>query len=338
MITLRRPAPASARQLDPVVSVVVPTFRRDDMLLRLLERLAKQRLPADDFEIIVVDDARSDTTPAAVAAFAGEHPGLHVRALPGASHGPATARNIGWRAARGDVIAFIDDDAYPSDRAWLAEGLRALSFPGVDAAVGRVVVPADDPPTDFQRNVRRLETAAFVTCNAFVRRSALERVGGFDERFTAPYREDSDLEFRIRDTSGRIVRTSDAVVVHPAPRGTFAVSLKLQRYSMHNALLYRKHRARFRREIEPAPPLHYYAIVASTCVAVLAAVTGRRRVAFASAVVAAALDGRFFIRRVRGSSCDPRHLADMALTSLLIPWLSIYWRLRGALRYRVLFF
>jgi GT2 family glycosyltransferase len=200
------------------------------------------------------------------------------------------------------------------------------------------VVPTDEPPTDFQRNVKRLEEATFLTCNAFVRRSALERIGGFDERFRLPYREDSDLQFGLEAEGGRIVRNPNAVVVHPAPRGSFGVSVRLQRNSMYNALLYKKHRARFRRDVERLPPLRYYGMLASLSAAAPAAILGFPVLAGGLALAGLALYAQFAWKRISGSSREPRHIADMLLTSALIPPLSVYWRLRGALQFRVIYF
>lgn len=321
-------------QLD--VSVVIPTFRRDDSLKRLIELLIDQDLARERFEIVVVDDARSESTPELVAGLAAAHPEIALRLVPGRGRGPATARNLGWRAARGRIIAFIDDDAYPADDRWLKEGLSAFADVSVVALRGGVRVPVDDPPTDFQRNVKGLEQGSFVTCNAFVRRDALVRIGGFDERFLVPYREDSDLEFRLEET-GTVLRDQRPLVIHPAPPGGFAVSLRLQRYSQYNALLYKKHPERYRREIQRLPPMHYYAIVASFMAALLALLGRHRHRAAAFALMWAALQGRFFVRRAHGTSHRPRHLLDLAYTSLLIPPLSLYWRLRGAVRFRVLF-
>jgi GT2 family glycosyltransferase len=319
------------------VSVVVPTYRRDDTLLRCLETLARQDFPSDRFEVIVVDDARSATTPRAVGGFASRHSGLDVRVLPGMCQGPAAARNVGWRAARGTVIAFIDDDAYPAGDGWLREGVSSFEDSRIAGVDGPVRVPADDPPTDFQRNVMGLERGTFITCNAFYRRSWLERVGGFDEEFRAPFREDSDLQYRVEAAGGVLVRNPRALVIHPAAPGRFAVSLRLQRYSQYNALMYKKHPARYRRDLEPRPPLHYYAIAGSALVGIGTLLAGRPKIAALPALIWAALSGRFFLRRARGTSHQPRHLADLALTSVVIPWLSIYYRLRGAVRYRVLF-
>src|SRR5207248_10211948 len=98
------------------------------------------------------------------------------------AHGPAAARNAGWRAARGEVIAFTDDDTVP-DPGWLRAGVAALE--SADAAWGRIRVPLALPPTDYERNEAGLEAAEFATANAFCRRAVLEAVGGFDVGFTA---------------------------------------------------------------------------------------------------------------------------------------------------------
>src|SRR5690606_30571680 len=110
-------------------------------------------------------------------------------------HGPAAARNVGWRAARCEVVAFTDDDCIP-DPGWLAAGTRAVEQ-GFAAATGRVVVPLPDAPTDYERDAAGLARAEFVTANCFCRRSVLEALGGFDERFSAAWREDSDLHFAL---------------------------------------------------------------------------------------------------------------------------------------------
>jgi glycosyltransferase involved in cell wall biosynthesis len=321
----------------PLVSIVIPTFKRDESLKRLLERLTAQQFRPEQFEIIVVDDARSRSTPAAVAEVAARHPEIAISSLPGRSRGPATARNIGWRAAHGEIIAFIDDDAYPRNDRWLCEGCAPFADPTVAGVGGAVQVPVDEPPTDFQRNVKGLESGSFITCNAFYRREALARVNGFDERFLLPYREDSDLQYRVQAGDGRLVCNPNALVIHPAPPGRFAVSLRLQRYSLYNALIYKKHRRRYRAELEPHPPLHYYAVLGSGVMALVALLRGRTAIGAFSGVVWALLEWRFFSRRVRGTSHRPLHLLDMALTSLLIPPLSVYWRLRGAVRFRVPF-
>ena len=121
-------------------------------MLRCLEALAAQDMPEDRFEIIVVDDGSTESVPALVAAFGARQPDLRIRALPGHGRGPATARNVGWRAASGRVIAFIDDDAYPADERWLLEGIRPFTDEHVAGVAGVVHVPVDDPPTGSAMN------------------------------------------------------------------------------------------------------------------------------------------------------------------------------------------
>jgi glycosyltransferase involved in cell wall biosynthesis len=319
------------------VSVVVATYKRDDLLRRCLEVVASQDLANDRYEVIVVDDAQGSTAAAVVADVASQNPGLRMLCVPGRSRGPATARNIGWRAAVGDVIAFTDDDAFAGDTVWLRRGLGHFKDASVNAVGGRVIVPAGDPPTDFQRNVKALERGEFLTCNAFYRRTALERVDGFDERFTVPFREDSDLQYRVDALGGRMVKDNELLVVHPAPTGRFATSLRLQRYSLFNALMYKKHRERYRRDLQAWPPLHYYAIVGLALIAVAGLLAGLAWVVAGAGFGWLLLEARFFFHRIEGVSHQPQHILDMAYTSLLIPPLSVYWRLRGAWQFRVLF-
>jgi cellulose synthase/poly-beta-1,6-N-acetylglucosamine synthase-like glycosyltransferase len=94
----------------------------------------------------------------------------------------------------GEIVAFTDDDTVPA-RDWLCSGLQAFAD-NVDGVAGRIIVPLPEAPTDFERNMAGLERAEFATANCFYRRSALAAVGGFDERFTAPWREDADLSSR----------------------------------------------------------------------------------------------------------------------------------------------
>jgi hypothetical protein len=115
------------------------------------------------------------------------------------------------------------------------------------------------------------------------------------------------------------------------------VSLSQQRKSAFEALLYRKHPALYRERIASGPPLAYYASTAAAVAGVVGALTQFPLVANACALVWLALTLRFFLLRVRGRSRAWRHVAEMAATSALIPFLSIYWRLRGALRYRTWF-
>ncbi len=322
--------------MTPRVSVVIPTCRRPDLLARCLAALAAQSLPSDQFEAIVVDDAASEETRRQVEAWSAgeERPATRYRTTAGA-RGPAAARNLGWRTARGEIVAFTDDDCIPAPD-WLESGLAAMADDTI-AASGRIVMPLPPCPTDYERDAAGLARSEFVTANCFCRRSALAMAGGFDERFRAAWREDSDLQFRLLDRGARIVAAPAAVVAHPARPAAWGVSLRQQRKSQYNALLYKKHPARYRERIQSRPPLRYYATVGALALTMLGAATRRPRLAFAGATAWAGLTVRFAAARLQGTSRAPAHVAEMIVTSMLIPPVAIFWRLVGAVRFKVLF-
>jgi len=284
----------------PDVSVVVPTCGRPALLARCLAALERQTLPRERYEIIVVEDKARD--------------------------GPAAARNRGWRLARAPVVAFTDDDTVP-DADWLRAGLAALAS-GADAVTGGLRMPISDPPTDYERNEQGLERAQFITANCFVRRVVLEKLGGFDERFRLAWREDSDLHFRLLRAGARIVREPRALVVHPVRPAKWGVSLAQQKKVMFDALLYKKHPELYRSRIRPRPRYDYYLTVGTLLGGLLFPPLW---------LVWLFLTARFFARRIKGTTWHPRHVAEMLVTSAAIPPLSVFWRLVGALRFRVPF-
>jgi glycosyltransferase involved in cell wall biosynthesis len=315
-------------------SIVVPTYRRPELLDRCLAALVAQDVGPAAYEVIVADDAASDDTRRQVERWTADGRPV-VRYVPVQyAHGPAAARNAGWREARGAAIAFTDDDTVP-DAGWLRAGLAALE--SADAAWGRIVVPLPDLPTDYERNEAGLERAEFATANAFCRRAALVAVDGFDERFTAAWREDADLFFTLLEKGFRVESVPEAVVVHPVRPARWGISLRQQRKAQFNALLYKKHPALYRQRIQRTPPWHYYGVVAGLLAALGGVAAGLTGLTLVGSGLWLVLTARFCARRLRGTSRAPAHVAEMIVTSALIPLLSVYWRLRGAVRFRVLF-
>jgi glycosyltransferase involved in cell wall biosynthesis len=319
-------------------SVVVPTFNRPELLDRCLAGLVAQTYDPTAYEIVIADDAASESTRRQVEEWRSRcrqtGPAVHYLPVRG-TRGPAAARNAGWRFAQGRVIAFTDDDCIPEPE-WLAAGARAIGHRAAGAS-GRIVMPLPEDPTDYELNAAGLATAEFVTANCFYRRSALEDVGGFDERFAMAWREDSDLWLTLMERGETLVSAEDAVVVHPLRPAPWGVSLSQQRKSEYNALLYKKHPRLYRQFVQPGPPRDYYAIVGSIAGCLLGFGLRRPGVAVASFLVWTRLTGAFMARRLRGTSRRPAHVAEMAVTSAVIPPLAVYWRLRGAFVHRVRF-
>lgn len=324
------------------LSVVVPTYRRPELLMQCLQALLAQTLAVDRYEILVVDDGHDEPTRDTVQALAARTPLPRLRYLrPIRGRGPAVARNCGWQAAEAALIAFTDDDTRPDPR-WLEEGLATMTLHrDWVAAAGQVQVPraADAPeraPTDHELMTRGLETAEFVTANAFVRRDVLDRIGGFDERFLRAWREDSDLHFRLMQR-GPVGRAPLARVWHPVRPERWGVSLRQQRNVFFDALLYRKHPRLYRHRVRPVPPWDYYAIVALALAAPLLALAALPVPALAALLAALGLILRLAARRLRATSHALPHVLEMLATSAAIPFLSVYWRLRGAWHFRTPF-
>ncbi len=324
----------------PRVSVVVPTYKRLELLTRCLDALLEQDFAPEDYEVIIVDDANCAETKRLVALQAekARHCGqtlLYIPVTSPCSPGPAAARNVGWRAARAEWIAFTDDDCIPC-REWLKAGVAAMAD-GVAGVSGRLLVPVEGVPTDYEYNASRLGENDFVTANCFYRRDALQAVGGFDERFTCAWREDSDLAFTLKAQGAVLVHAPDALVVHPVRPAPWGVSIRQQRKSMFNALLYKKHPVLYRQNIQSTPPWRYYAIVSALLAVLIGAVSGWGVLALAGLILWVGLTARFCMQRLQHTSHASRHVLEMIVTSMLIPPLAIFWRLRGAVQFRVFF-
>lgn len=322
----------------PTVSVVVPTLGRPRLLQRCLGALLLCRTQRAELEVLIVDDGPSLGTQAIIAAWAARYVGagmtLRYVANTG-NHGPAAARNRGWRAASGSIIAFTDDDTEPAPE-WIDRGLRAFDR-DIDAAWGRIVMPIPRIPTDYELDAHALERAEFVTANCFCRRDTLIHLDGFDENFRTAWREDTDFYFRLLESGARIAHVTDAVVVHPVRPAPWGVSVKQQSKILFDALLFKKHPALYRSRIRAKPRLDYYVVVLALAGAAAGWALSAAWLALASGGLWVVLTAWLGGRRLRPTSKAPSHVLEIVVTSMLIPPLAVFWRLYGAVKYRTLF-
>lgn len=320
------------------VSVVVPTCGRLDLLDRSLDALTRQDFAAGAYEIIVVDDEPNRNTLQLVAGWRtrtlGRGPRLVYVANDGV-HGPAAARNRGWRIARAPIIAFTDDDMVPSP-GWLTQGLAAFDDQ-TDVLCGRFDTPHRPAPADYQHDGGAAEAAEFVTANCFCRRGVLDALDGFDERFRPGWREDMDLHFRLLKMQANIARSPHALVVHPERPAPWGASLLELHKISFDALLYKKHPELYRQKIRRLPCWEDYAIVAALVTAVTGLTAGHEIVAVIGCGAWLVLTAMLCIRRLRGGPNSAAHIADMLVTSALIPPVAVFWRVLGAIKYRVRF-
>ena len=320
--------------------MVVPTYRRLELLDRCLTALLHQDFGSRRFEILIADDDPDEQRSVSLQAWLqwkrrSVVDGPEVRYVAARRRqGPAGARNRGWRAAQASVIAFTDDDTIP-EPTWLSAGWSAMQE-GWDAVAGTIRMPLPPRPSDYERDATGLSRAEFATANCFVRRAALHAVGGFDERFTEAWREDSDLQFALLEHGFKCGRAREAIVVHPIRSARWGVSMSQQRKVRFDALLFKKHRRLYRSRIRRVPQWRYYATVGALIVSAAGWLAGTRSVAVAGLFLWLVLTWQFFLRRMAGNSSKWSHVLEMIVTSIAIPPLAVFWRLCGA-RYRVLF-
>lgn len=324
--------------MDVKVSVVVPTYNRPALIKKCLESLVQQDFNANDYEIIVVTDGPDKITSSTINTYVNNGNRLvYCYSLP-VKKGPAAARNKGWRAAKGELILFTDDDCIPSST-WISGFWKAYEARQTNriAFTGEIVVPHKKPPTDHERNIIALEKADFVTANCAVSKAMLEHIGGFDEAFEMAWREDSDLEFKLLNAGINIPHIEQAVVKHPIRKASWGVSLKEQRKSMFNALLFKKYPQLYRKRINKRPVLLYYGMILLLFICLAALLLHAKTIALGSFLGWLILVSYFITKRLSGTSLAFTHVIEMILTSILIPFLSVFWTLYGSYKYKVLF-
>lgn len=223
-------------------SVVVATRDRARSLERLLEALERQTVARDAFEIVIVDDGSRDDTAAVLERHRTRSAGPFTSLRHAESQGPAAARNLGWRSARGAVVAFTDDDCLP-EPTWLAAGLAAVEA-GAAIVMGRTIAErgAAGLGEPFARAmVVDHEDGRYPTCNVFYLRRALEQVGGFDESFRYACGEDTDLAWRAKAAGHRSTFAPGAVVEHAVRPPDFVLFLRERRRFAEQILVVKRH-------------------------------------------------------------------------------------------------
>lgn len=237
-------APIEARTNWPKISVVVCTLNGGSTIRDTLEGLKKLDYPS--YEVIVVNDGSTDRTAEIVAEYS-------VQLISTENRGLSSARNTGCDAATGEIVAYIDDDAWP-DPDWLT--YVALTFEKYDfVGVGgpNLPPPDDGPIADCVANAPGGPVHVLLSdrvaehipgCNMAFRRSALQNVGGFDPIYRAAG-DDVDLCWRLQEAGGVIGFCPTAVVWHHR-RNSLSMYWKQQRgYGKAEALLESKWPAKY---------------------------------------------------------------------------------------------
>jgi glycosyltransferase involved in cell wall biosynthesis len=202
----------------PLVSVVIPTRDRAAYLDVALASLVSQRLDGP-YELVVADDCSDDRTPAVVRKWSVQY----VRAE--RHRGPNAARNAGVSATTAPLVAFVDDDIYAPPR-WLHALLEgAERYPDAEAFGGPIRArfegrtPSscgrEEPPiTTLDLGDHDAEAQVVWGANMAIRRTALERIGPFDEALGVGSGDEEDWLRALRAAGGKIVYLSAAGLDH----------------------------------------------------------------------------------------------------------------------------
>jgi glycosyltransferase involved in cell wall biosynthesis len=206
---------------DPEVSVIIPVLDDPDRLRLCLQALARQTLPRNRFETIVIDNGPSDPVRLAADAWPGT---LYAVERCRSSY---AARNRGIAMSRGSVLAFTDADCLPAPD-WLEKGLAALRADPPPALVaGRIDVFSADPkrPTAVEcfERVAAFPQRTFVerwhfgaTANVFTTRAVMDQIGPFNPELQSG--GDMDWGRRVHAAGLPVVYNDTPAIAHPARR------------------------------------------------------------------------------------------------------------------------
>jgi glycosyltransferase involved in cell wall biosynthesis len=283
-----------AKKYTPSVSVIICTFNGEKGIAACLRGLQAQNYPANKFSIVVVDDGCSDGT-VAIARSLGVEVVSH-----GINLGVQHARNTGLKAAKGDIVAYLDDDCVVEEN-WLTALVAPFTDPKVVAVGGRVIAHKSDriserfmeatgygnpepqaKPTGnpkslmyrlgaYIRNTYAPITVAkspvpvqaVYTANVAYRVQALRAASGFDEGLRT--NEDSDVATRLRSAGGVLMFAPEAIAQHRHHQRVWHIIRQTFYRAGDTLLYYRKNKM--------LPPIFPFPIVfTALSLAILAAV------------------------------------------------------------------
>lgn len=321
----------------PMVSIVVPTNDRPQMLARLLESVRQLTYPHSSLELIVaggVDDRGRDVveTFRESSDFPVEYRIVSADMLGSASF----KRNEGARLARGAIIAFTDDDCVVS-RNWLTAAALLFEAPEVGGVEGAVEIPKPSKPTlTYRGSLRLTQPGGYQTCNMFYRRAVFEECGGFDLSFPY-YLEDTDLAYTVAECGYAVPFAANAVVSHPVESPRPLKLLTMARTVEHMPYLFLKHadsKARLHLSVRAFNRSHYF-YLAVYAGGLLLALVEPAAGAIALGVGLGILLPAHLAHDFWGLHFTAKELALTALCQPVVPILRLFYWFKGTLHVRL---
>jgi glycosyltransferase involved in cell wall biosynthesis/peptidoglycan/xylan/chitin deacetylase (PgdA/CDA1 family) len=253
-----------------LVSVVIPTYQRRDLVVRAVQELGRQSTDPSAYEVIVVVDGSTDGTTQALRKL---NTPMRLTVLEQSNRGRPSALNVGASSAAGDVLLFLDDDMVADPR-MIEEHLRSYGELRADAVLGALAHDVESPGNVLSDEVRRwieqdFEEARsshelidpahprFIGGQFSVKRSLFENVGGFQTSFNRGRlfgNHDLDLNLRLQAEGARVAFNGKALSTHTYVHGYRAIWRIFELMGRSDVAFDRKFPERQPRKTRPVPP------------------------------------------------------------------------------------
>ena len=242
---------------EPPVSLIVPVYNGASTLARCLESLRSLVYAHNRLEIIVVDNASTDQTPAILKNHADR-----IRIVQESTRGRSAACNAGIRNARSEIIAITDADCI-LDPGWLRSLIQPLQDLDVGLVGGKILAARPDSLIQkFGEIIHDNESAVHQRFPSVIgmswacRKLVIEQVHGFDEAFLRV--QDSDLAFRISQAGYRLVYEPNAVLYHENEETYWGLYQEGYKHGHWSVLWFKKHAEAVRKDSRGRFPLSAY--------------------------------------------------------------------------------
>lgn len=210
----------------PYITIVIATFARPQQLKKCLQALTQIQYPKGFWDVIVVDDGSPVQLDGIVAQFVDQ---IDVQLLRQSNAGAASARNLGASRAKGELIAFTDDDCCPLPdwldclaASYLQDKTAAIGGQTINALATNPCATASHLLIDYLYDYFHPNHSDrfFATNNAAFPKAVFDSIDGFDERFPRAGAEDRDLCRRWIDAGNSTILCPEAAVLHEHFMGT----------------------------------------------------------------------------------------------------------------------
>ncbi len=197
------------------VSVIVPAYNSAKTIENCIEALLLQDYPKELYEVIIVDDGSTDSTAKKIRNFP-------IKYIWQENSGPASARNRGAAASKGEIILFTDSDCVPEVN-WISEMLKPFKNMDVAAVKGAYLtrqqsIIARFAQIEFEERFEMLRKAESIdmvdTYSAGFLKNIFSKMAGFDTSFPAANNEDTELSYRMSNLGFKMVFNPSAIVYH----------------------------------------------------------------------------------------------------------------------------